>query len=320
VSEHLAALSRSSIPEHFHRPLDPAPRPAFQGLRPEDFSTPSMRTPEPLDPPERPWRAPVRTPTPAAAPKRARGRIERQLLSLGVSEQFAAELIDGALAHVLPLAPRGGLARAVTETLIQRIPVAPVLPVQGAAIVLVGPGGAGKTSCCASLLDAYRRSGVLPASCATLISDPHKGGLQILLSPHIMRPTQLASQRAIKALQRTRAKGMAVLDTPALSPADPSTVRELAGPLGDLGPERVVVALPATLGATAAAQLLAALAPLGTNSLAITHADETDQIGVAVEAACSFGLAPEYLLSHARPSGWKLSRVDPAGLAAMLLQ
>jgi flagellar biosynthesis GTPase FlhF len=112
---------------------------------------------------------------------------------------------------------------------------------------------------------------------------------------------------------------VAVLDTPSLSPVDRAGVRELASLLGQLQPERVVVALPATLGAAAAAQLLQALRPLGANALAVTHADETDQIGVAIEAACAFALAPEYVLDRARGGGWRLSRVDPASLAARLL-
>jgi hypothetical protein len=90
--------------------------------------------------------------------------------------------------------------------------------------------------------------------------------------------------------------------------------------LAELQSERVVVALPATLGATAAAQLLGALAPLGATALAVTHADETDQVGVVVEAACRFHLAPEYMLDRARSGGWRLSRIDPTGLAAKLLQ
>jgi hypothetical protein len=80
-----------------------------------------------------------------------------------------------------------------------------------------------------------------------------------------------------------------------------------------------VVALPATLGARATSQLLAAMQPLKPNALAITHADETDQLGVAVQAACSFGIAPEYLLSGAR-SDRALSRLDPATLAQRLLR
>jgi flagellar biosynthesis GTPase FlhF len=81
----------------------------------------------------------------------------------------------------------------------------------------------------------------------------------------------------------------------------------------------VLVALPATLSAPAAAQLLEALEPLGADGVVFTHADETDQLGVAVEAACRFGLAPEYMLDRARTGGWRLTRVDPTGLAAKLL-
>ena len=63
--------------------------------------------------------------------------------------------------------------------------MAPPLPARGAAIVLVGPGGAGKTSCCAALLGAYRKGSALPASCATLIRTQASGELQMLLSPYV---------------------------------------------------------------------------------------------------------------------------------------
>ncbi|MGA9313305.1 MAG: hypothetical protein WBV77_01620, partial [Solirubrobacteraceae bacterium] len=88
------------------------------------------------------------------APKssRARTKIQEGLLTLGTSEQFAEELIDGAAVHIRPFAPRASLSQAVRSALTGRIPVAPPLPARGAAIVLVGPGGAGKTSCCAALL------------------------------------------------------------------------------------------------------------------------------------------------------------------------
>ena len=111
-----------------------------------------------------------------------------------------------------------------------------------------------------------------------------------------------------------------VIDTPSLSPGEGSAIRKLGALLGALEPERVTVALPTTLGAVAAAQLLEALRPLKTNALALTHADETDQIGVAIEAACRFGLAPEYMLDRGRTGGWRLSRIDPTGLAARILQ
>jgi hypothetical protein len=98
-----------------------------------------------------------------------------------------------------------------------------------------------------------------------------------------------------------------------------STRRASRRLLGQLEADRVMLAVPATLGRAAAAQLLASLGPLKADSMVVTHADETDQIGVAIEAACRFGLAPEYMLSHARGGGWQLRRLDPAGLAAMVL-
>jgi flagellar biosynthesis GTPase FlhF len=142
----------------------------------------------------------------------------------------------------------------------------------------------------------------------------------MILTPHVMKPTPASAPRALRALRRARAEGVAVIDTPRLSPSDRSGIRELARLLAELDPERIVIALPATLGAAAAAQLLEALAPVGANALALTHGDETDQIGVAVEAACRFDLAPEFMLERGRSGGWRLSRLDPTGLAGKLLQ
>ncbi len=141
----------------------------------------------------------------------------------------------------------------------------------------------------------------------------------MILSPHVIKPVSARSPRALRALRRVRGDGVAVLDTPSVSPSDRAGIRELASLLAELKPERIVVALPATLGATAAAQLLQALKPLGANALAITHADETDQIGVAVEAACRFELAPEYMLERARAGGWRLRQLAPSALAERLL-
>ena len=186
--------------------------------------------------------------------------------------------------------------------------------------MLVGPGGAGKTSCCAALLGAYRKGSALPASCATLIKGHASGELQMLLSPYVMKPTAIDTTRAVRALRKTKSEGLLVIDTPPLSPGDRSGIRKLAALLAGLEPERIVVVLPTTLGAVAAGQLLEALAPLKANALALTHADDTDQIGMAIEAACKFGLAPEYMLGRARTGGWTVGRLDPAGLAAKLVQ
>ncbi len=102
---------------------------------------------------------------------------------------------------------------------------------------------------------------------------------------------------------------------------NPASIAALAQLLAEVASDRVVLALPATLGATPVAQLLQALRPLGANALAIIHADETDQLGVAVQAACAFESTPVYVLARADCSGanggpraWALSSIDPCRL------
>lgn len=338
VTAHLAALARADRAKIPPRGSVPRPREDPLGWAAELPELLPREQPEPLPSPL------TRPPSPRAGESagerrvvapgsnaRARAGVARSLRRCGIGEELAGELIDGASAHALALAPRAGLAQAVRTTLAQRIPVAPPLPTKGAAIVLVGAGGAGKTTICAALLGAYRKSSSLPASFATIMRSPdrvgrvlsaaqdERGELRMLLSPYVMKPTPAGSARALRALRRARGDGVAVVDTPSLSPSDRAGVRELAKLLGELAPERVVVALPATLGATAAAQLLQALRPLGANALALTHADETDQFGVAVEAACRFGLAPEYMLERSRGGGWRLRQLAPSELAERLL-
>jgi SRP54-type protein, GTPase domain len=339
VTAHLAALARAgraaarppSRPPELTSALPPIPSAGVRRSAPPAWTAelqqpPPVETRQPLPPVLAQAHAPPPPPRPSerrvVAPgshQRARAGVARSLERCGIGPELAQELIDGASAHALALAPRAGLAQAVRATLAQRIPVAPPLPTKGAAIVMVGAGGTGKTTCCAALLAAYRRGSSLPASCATVTRGGERGELQMILSPYVLKPSPARAPRALRALRRALGEGVVVIDTPSLSPADRTGVRELARLLSELEPERVVVTLPATLGATAAAQLLQALRPLGANSLAVTHADETDQLGVAVEAACRFGLAPEYLLERATGGGWRLRHTDPTALAEKLL-
>jgi hypothetical protein len=323
LTPHLAAFAREMPPPSSSAPPSAPPQQApaphtqvdFQELLGPELARPTGRSRPPAPRSAAPEQRTVR----AGSHSRARAGVERSLRRYGVSDEFAGELIDTAAAHTLPLAPRAGLAQAVSSTLAQRIPMLAPLPAKGAAIVLVGAGGSGKTTCCAALLAAYRAASTLPARFATLAHEAEGEELRMILTPEIVKPARASSARALRALRQARDGGLAILDTPPLSPAEPGGVRELARLIAEIKPERVVVALPATLGATAAAQLLEALAPLGAHALAITHADETDQLGVAVEAACRHGLAPEYMVRRGRRSGWRLQRVDPAELAARML-
>ena len=127
-----------------------------------------------------------------------------------------------------------------------------------------------------------------------------------MLSPQMLEPQPADSPRARRELRSAGSDGVVVIDTPRLSPSEPGGIRELGRLLGELEPDRIVVALPVTLGAVAAEQLLASLEPIGPAALALTHADETDQLGVGIELACRFGLAPELMVEHAPAGGWRL--------------
>jgi flagellar biosynthesis protein FlhF len=277
-------------------------------------------SPRPRETP--PPAAPPPPPRPLAAGPQARNRaaVERTLARAGFSDGFVRELTDTALAHTLALAPRIGMVPAVRAALAQRIPPARPLPAAGCSIVVTGAGGSGKTTCCAALLGAYRAHSTLPARFATLVHPEHETALQLIMSPQMLEPQAADAPRVRRELRSASSDGVVVIDTPRLSPSEPGAIRELGRLLGELEPDRIVVALPVTLGAVAAEQLLASLEPIGPAALALTHADETDQLGVGIELACRFGLAPELMLEHASAGGWRLARLDPAELAARVLR
>ena len=141
----------------------------------------------------------------------------------------------------------------------------------------------------------------------------------MVLGPHLPEPVALEDPSAVQALHRAREEGLLLLDTPPLSPADHASIRALAAALERLEPDRVVLALPATLGATPAARLLEAYRPLRTSALAITHADETDQLGVAVQVGVRRSASPRPTCWRVAGSGWALTRIEPADLADRLL-
>ena len=292
---------------------------------PRPRRTPAAQDPAAAETPPAPARAaetPAPRPRPLAAGPQARSRaaVERTLARAGFSDGFAGELIDTALAHILPLAPRIGMVPAVRAALAQRIPSAAALPAGGCSIVVVGAGGSGKTTCCSALLSAYRTHSTLPARFGTLIRGEQEAALRMIMSPQMLEPQPADSPRVRRDLRAASSDGAVVIDTPRLSPSEPGTVRELARVLDELEIDRTVVALPVTLGAVAAEQLLASLEPIGPAGVALTHADETDQLGVGIELACRFGVAPELLLEHAPAGGWRLQRLDPAELAARVLR
>ncbi len=269
--------------------------------------------------PARPWARAAKRAKPACPDLREIAAIAGELTSRGMSRETAMRLIDKAAAHSNPLASGGALRDAVRATIARSIPRTPVLPSGGAAIAFVGSGGAGKTRCVAALATAYQRASTLPVSAVSLAALDRGRSLLELIGPgHAPSRVAASSAAAARHVDEVRRGGLAILDTPAITPANPGAVRALANELEPLALDAVYVAVPATLGAQAASQLLRALAPLRPGGIAITHADETDQLGVAVELACANGVPVSYIhegLDLTR----SMSAPDPFELAKRLL-
>ena len=126
-------------------------------------------------------------------------------------------------------------------------------------LAFVGSGGAGKSTAAEQLAAAYSAVGA-DVALVSLDGDARR-------------------------LKRRRKPALTIVDAPAAGPADRAAIAQLAEDLRTLGVHEVHLALPATIGAAAAAELSRALAPLGITHIALTHADQTAHPGAAVELA-----------------------------------
>ena len=281
--------------------------------------------PAPVFPPVAPAPAPV---PPAANPWVAKqpggldpneaDAVAQELTSQGISDSWAQQLIVAAAAHRSPLA-KGSLRDAVRAMLAAIIPAPAPLPATGAAVAFVGAGGAGKTRCSAALASAYAKGSTLAASVVSLGSDDWGGDLKELLKGQnvwVMGAAQ--GTEAIPAVQHGRDGGLVVIDTAGVTPRDPAGVETLATELRSLSLDAVYIAVPATFSVHAARKLIEGFAALGADGIAVTHADEADQLGIAAELAHISGMPVAYIHEGLELDG-ALSAADPVSLAARLL-
>jgi flagellar biosynthesis GTPase FlhF len=312
-------LEAPAAPVQAPAPAAPAPAPAPAPIVEAPAPAPVAAAPAPVA------AAPV---PPAATPwisKQAGGpdsneaaAVVAELTSQGISESWAEQLIVAASAHRSPLA-KGSLRDAVRATLAAIIPAPAPLPADGAAVAFVGAGGAGKTRCAAALASAYAKGSTLAASVVSLGSDDWGGDLKELLKGQNVWVMGAANgAEAAPPVQHGRDGGLVVIDTAAATPRDPGTVDALAAELRSLNLDAVYIAVPATFSVHAARKLIDGFAALGADGIAVTHADEADQLGIAAEISQISGMPVAYIHEGLELDG-ALSAADPSALAARLL-
>jgi len=223
------------------------------------------------------------------------------------------------VSHVLPFGTPRQLKRLVRQALARRIPVQGPRALGGGTLVLAGAGGAGKTLTVARLAAAYAARSDLDV--VVLALRPRDGGaeLQTLLAPYgvaveVFESSVDAKARVAQVSERT----LVLVDTPAVSPSDEEGVKALATDLRRLKGAEVHLCLPATLSAAAAKRLLDAFDALKPNGIAMTHVDETPQVGAVVELAVTGGPALTFVGRDTGVEGG-LEIADAADVAALVL-
>ena len=250
--------------------------------------------PEPLGAP-----APVATAVAAPAEHTEAERVLATLRRAGLSEALSAAALEEATVHGLPFAGEGhtALRPLVARAVARRLTVAPLNSAR--AVAVVGAGGSGKTAVIARLALAYAAAGRLPVAVIALRSKDCGAELARLLAPAgvPMWATDDVEGAAAR-IANLRRGALVLVDTPALPArmsADPFVTDALVADLRRLGLDEIHLALPAVLAGEVAHEMLAAARDLGADRIAVTHADATPRLGMAVELAVDSGLPISYL-------------------------
>jgi len=252
-----------------------------------------------------PLAAPAAPPAPRpAAPPATHPEVDRVVHALrraGITPAFADELVAEATDHGLPFADdehAAALRPLVVRALARRLAVAPL---RGpGAVAVVGSGGSGKTAVIARLATAYATAGRLPV--AVIALRPKDGGAELarLLAPAGVPLSATDDVDGAGArIANLRRAALVLVDTPALPPRAGSERDALVADLNRLDLDEVHLALPAVLAGEVARDLLESARELGASRLAVTHADATARLGMALELAAEARTPVSYLADTA---------------------
>lgn len=151
-------------------------------------------------------------------------------------------------------------------------------PSEAAAVMLVGPTGAGKTTTIAKL--AARAALIDQRRVAVITLDNYRvGGVDQIrtFTDLIGVPLQVANDAGELANLIDPANDLTLIDTAGKSPRDHAAIAELAQQIEGLGIE-VHLVVPASASAAQIDELIARYAPLGPARLLFTKVDEHDAI------------------------------------------
>jgi flagellar biosynthesis protein FlhF len=268
---------------------DPVPTPATTPFVSERIS--ALPTPSDLLP-----AAPEPAPLPSPQWSDEATTLRDQLVERGVEAPLADEVVEETMTHLVPLRSGAKLRPLLVSALARRIPVAPLGGMAGRVVAFVGPGGSGKTHCTGRLAGAYAAAQRMPVACVSIAPRDAGAELALTLAPAgvPLHPVATGAEAADRVAP-FRDRALVLVDTPSVSPRAKGDLRTLHDELRALGPDDVLLTLPATSSAGAARELIAAGRKVGASGLVLTHADETEHFGPAVGVAMESGLPFAYV-------------------------
>jgi flagellar biosynthesis GTPase FlhF len=155
--------------------------------------------------------------------------VERQLVERGFSAETAAEI-----ASAVSSKP-GDTHAAVLQELIRRIPVTPwpeVKPGEGRKLAFIGPPGRGKTTCLIKVAMTLGLAHRVPVRIYTAGAHPVGAQEQMARYATILGTPWQAYESVAGlnlALNGEEWKGLSLIDTPGMAPADRNELDELTG-------------------------------------------------------------------------------------------
>jgi flagellar biosynthesis protein FlhF len=246
--------------------------------------------------------------------------MERRLVTAGLDERLARDVVSEAESELRLFDPTEPFDRQVQSALARRIRVTRAGRRKARRVIaLVGPAGSGKTLTAARLCYAYGSAG--DRSVAALSLEPvreafalaqHTKGLDIDLA------VAADSTSLQLELRRLAPASLLVVDTPPVDPHDEDRLGFLALLLDLVGADETHLLMPASLGADAVRMLLDKVSPaLGVDRLLLTHCDGPGRPSVAVAAAIRTKLPISFT---ATGQTWGLRPADAYELAGTVLR
>lgn len=197
--------------------------------------------------------------------------------------------------------PSETLELALSAELERRFHVAPELGTANQAqkrVMFVGPAGAGKTT---SLIKLGLRFGLqagLPMHILSL-DTLRVGGWEHLAAYASIAGIGFDAAHSLNALEQLLSqhqnKKLILIDTPGFGPADGEELNDLGRWTGQLSGIDTQLVIPATLRQSVISRAVELFAPLKPAKLLLTHADETDSIGVLLDIAMRSSLPLSYI-------------------------